>query len=225
MPRRKAMSKRAPVAGFMTLPPELRCLMYPYMLAAGTTAILRTCRTVYNEGKPYLYKSAFLRLHIKNFQQSPNSGWRLIPRPGRFTTVDLGLVQNVELRVDQNHLYAYDQSDLGPLGNFLYSSNNILRKTCHVRIKNMTDSRYTLRRVSCALCGLNNFESIFITVTVGRLPSDSPQYSLDRNEVAKQAYHTIAGAMPHALGLAIWQPDKSDGGGYLAFRPRRTKLD
>ncbi|KAL2038890.1 hypothetical protein N7G274_008412 [Stereocaulon virgatum] len=224
MPRRKAKSKRAPVAGFMTLPPELRCLVYPYMLAAGTTAILRTSKTIYNEGKSYLYKSAFLRLHIKSFQQSPNSEWRLIPRTSWFTTVDLGLVQNVELKIDQNHLYAYDQQDLGTLGHFLYSSNDVPRKTCHVRIKNMTDSRYTLRRVSNALCGLYNFESIYITITVGRLPSDSPQYSLDRNEVAKQAYHTIAGAIPHTLGLAIWQPDKSDGGGYLAFRPRETKL-
>jgi hypothetical protein len=79
------------------------------MLAAGTTAILRTSRTIYNKGKPYLYKSAFLRLYIKSFQQSPNSEWRLIPRTGRFNTVDLGLVQNVELKIDQNHLYAYDQ--------------------------------------------------------------------------------------------------------------------
>ena len=89
----------------------------------------------------------------------------------------------------------------------------------------MTESRYTLRSISCALCGLDNFESIYITVTVGRLLSNSSQYSLDRNEVAKQAYHTIAGAIPHTLGLANWQPDKSDGGGYLTFRPRETKLD
>jgi hypothetical protein len=226
MPRRKAKPQRPPVADFMILPPELRCLIYSYVLAAGTTAILRTSRTIYDEGKPYLYKSAFLRLHIKSFQQSPNSEWRLIPRTGRFNTVDLGLVQNVEMRIDQRHLHAYDQQDLGPLGNFLYSSNDIPRKICHVRIKNMTDSRCTLlRRVSYALCGLNNFESIFITITVDRLPSDSRQYSLNREEVAKQAYHTIAGAIPHTLGLANWQPYKSGGGGYLVFRPRETKLD
>jgi hypothetical protein len=87
------------------------------MLAGGTTAILRTSRTIHNEGKPYLYMSAFLRLHINDFQQSPN---------------DLGLVQNVEMRIDQNHPYAYDQQDLELFGNFLYSSNDISRKICHV---------------------------------------------------------------------------------------------
>lgn len=51
---------RATMFHFMTLLPELRCLIYPHMLAAGTTAILRTSK-IYNEARANLYNSAFVR--------------------------------------------------------------------------------------------------------------------------------------------------------------------
>ena len=57
---------RATMFQFMTLLPELRCLIYPHMLAAGTTAILRTSK-IYNEARANLYNSAFLRLDILTY--------------------------------------------------------------------------------------------------------------------------------------------------------------
>lgn len=219
---------------FLSLPRELRDIIYSDLITSGNVEILRISQQVHDEAKDLLYRLGICRLHF-SCENSLNNGYAYLRVYFPSETLP-NTVQNFSLNIGLDRCAREDKQFDPYLRNLVQGSGD-----CHVTLAAHYYSSFQMPRpVYRLIKSLSSFQVVTVRIYVTH-----PLHPMDRrNECLVEPGHTqnlqlLATKLSAALGDPQWKSDSYSrntlemltqphlnpypNARYLEFRPREGK--